>query len=56
MKFLKPLCFMVAGAGVMFGCLLWMSQFFTNEEERIPVIWLNTGERQEEPSSPWLAR
>jgi len=57
MKSLKFLVFMILGAAVMFGSLLWMSQFFNNDDERIPVIWLNTGdERKEESATPWLAR
>ena len=57
MKFFKFLGFMVLGAVVMFGSLLWMSQFFGDDDERIPVIRLNTGEdRKAEPEAPWLSR
>ena len=54
MKSLKFLGFMVLGALVMLGMLLWMSQFYNNQDERIPVIWLNTGDNREpEPQGPW---
>lgn len=57
MKSFKFLGFMILGAAVMFASLLWMSQFFNHDDERIPVIWLNTGaEKQEETSAPWLAK
>lgn len=57
MKPLKFLGFMMLGAAVMFGILLWMSQFYNNQDERIPVIWLNTGDNREmEPEDPWHFR
>ncbi len=57
MKPFKFLGFMLLGAVVMFAMLLWMSQFFTNDEERESLIWLNTGGQQSDTSRPpWLAR
>lgn len=57
MKPFKFLGFMLLGAVVMFAMLLWMSQFFTNDEERESLIWLNTSGQQSDTSGPpWLAR
>lgn len=41
MKAVKILCFMVLGAAVMLGCLLWVAQFFTGDGDVTPVIWLD---------------
>ncbi|HLS97710.1 MAG: hypothetical protein WDA10_06320 [Porticoccaceae bacterium] len=41
MKALKILCFMVLGAAVMLGSMLWVAQFFTGDGDVTPVIWLD---------------
>lgn len=40
MRGLKILAFMLLGAVVMVGCLLWVSQFFNLKDDTTPVIWI----------------
>ena len=57
MRWLRIVVFMLGGVGVMAGCLLWVSQFFTGEGESTPVIWIenlqNAGGEEEKPFSGW---
>lgn len=41
--------FMLGGAVIMLGCLLWVSQFFNLDDDTTPVIWI---EDLQNPRSP----
>ncbi len=40
MRLLRIVTILVLAAGVMIGCMLWVSQFFGGQGEGTPVIWL----------------
>lgn len=48
MKFLKMMCFMALGAVMMVASLMWISQFFRPDRDRVPVIWLENVDRSED--------